>query len=536
MIVKAIRAILRNRIRIALLAVIVAAAGSGGLLWYRFWRPPPPLEVALWYWHSPFTVTASDAEQLKIIGVRRLFVRAGTFHIDGAGVRLTQPQTWASRADGVDIHLVFNFDASVLRAFPAVPVESLAIAVLREFQRVRADAERSGLRVAGVQLDLDCPTSRLSKYADLLHRIHAGLTPRTTVLSITALPTWYRSGNLARVLAEIDFAAPQYYEANVGASRSEYATVSQLRNTEDGLASAGWRGAPFFAGIPAYGHALVYSGSGRLVGAFHDMGLTEAIRSRKFRLERAFGADEHGQPATKSNYSGEDVYELRAMVSADGARDQPTGYHVVYEIPTPTLIARQVAVLRARRPSSCLGMILFRYPEPAESSTVPLSAISALLQGRPATPQLQVRMKCNLAPWESIDSAAQSPLSPVDVTVSVTNVGSSSAFVGADAVSVTLTLNRAAIEDISSAGSDSIETLFQQDNASASDPPIRASMSRANIIRIGRISLAAGETQVLGTLRLRAEAGANVGGNWTARCPGGFDSVSGVIAPVALLR
>jgi len=268
--------------------------------------------------------------------------------------------------------------------------------------RSREEAENAGLRVAGVQLDLDCPTSRLPKYADLLHRLRLALPPSSTALSITALPTWYHGTGLDAILHEIDFAAPPYYEANVGRTREDYATVSQPAKTESGLAAAGWRGEPFFAGIPAYGHALVYNSAGRLVGTYHDMGVCLAVRHPAFRLERAFGADGHGREATPATYIGEDVYDLRALVDASDGDGK--GFHVINDVPTPASVALHLALLRSKRPPNCRGMILFRYPESGEAETLPLRTVAALLRGESRRPELRVQFRYKAAPWEMMES------------------------------------------------------------------------------------------------------------------------------------
>jgi hypothetical protein len=525
---------MRWRRRLIIAAIVLAVISGAGWIWRRFLLPPPPLEISFWYWHQPFQIPQNELDQLKGMGVRRIFVRAGTFHKDAKGLRLTLLQRWASRAEGLALHLVFNFDASVLHDFAETSNETLASAVLPEILAARASAERAGMHVAGIQLDLDCPTSRLPKYADLLHRIRAGMPSSALTLSITALPTWYGSGNLEPVLREIDFAAPQYYEAHVGETLGEYTTVSQPSRTERGLAAAGWRGSPFFAGVPVYGHALVYNGSGKLVGAFHDLGLCEALRNPSFRLARSFGANEEGKPSTPGTYIGEDVYDLEALV--DASDGQGKGYHILYDVPTAESLARHMALLRRKRPGNCLGAILFRYPQPGETSTLPLCAVAAVLRGEAVRPALQVALKPKAAPWEMLDTGTTPDRKPVDVSVTVTNKGNTGAFLAPDAVTVTLALENAAVEDLSLRAADGVET-FQNPRGEASiEPPaLRASPGRSNVLRFRRIFLAAGETQTLATVRLRAGRGARIGGVWSARCPGGFETVKGSVGAVEVM-
>lgn len=528
-----VRKLIGARGRLVAVAAVLLAIAVAGWVWRRFFLPPPPMEVSFWYWHQPFKIPPDELAQLQAMGVRRIFVRAGTFHKDAKGLRLTLPQRWAGSAGRLSLHLVFNFDASVLHDFAELSNEALTSAVLREIAAARAAAERAGLRVAGVQLDLDSPTSHLPKYADLLHRIRAGMPHPALALSITALPTWYQSPNLEPVLHEIDFAAPQYYESHLGPSLGEYATVSQPAKAERGISAAGWRGAPFFAGVPAYGHALVYNRAGRLAGAFHDLSLCEALRNPAFRLDRRYGADGEGHPATPASYIGEDVYDLKALVDAgDG---QGKGFHILYDVPTPVSVARHLALLRRKRPGNCLGMILFRYPQPGEVSTLPLCAAAAVLRGEQPRPDLHVVLRPKPAPLEMLDSGVTPDHRPIDVAVTVSNTGSAGTFIGPDAVTITLVLENAAIEEIAVRGADRVDTFSQpNDTASTGPPALRASAGRANLIRFRRIFLAAGETQTLATLRLRAGKDAGIKGRWSAQCLGNFDSVKGDVKNVSL--
>ena len=40
--------------------------------------PTAPLEISLWYWNAPFHLSAPEADTLKALKVRTLFVHAGT--------------------------------------------------------------------------------------------------------------------------------------------------------------------------------------------------------------------------------------------------------------------------------------------------------------------------------------------------------------------------------------------------------------------------------------------------------------------------
>jgi hypothetical protein len=72
------------------------AALAAGLLAARVAhrRLQPTLEVSFWYWHSPFHMTKPERAQLDAMGVKSLFVRAGTF------MRGASPFVWLFRRCG----------------------------------------------------------------------------------------------------------------------------------------------------------------------------------------------------------------------------------------------------------------------------------------------------------------------------------------------------------------------------------------------------------------------------------------------------
>lgn len=521
-------------------AILVCIASAAGLVWERVRpRPLPPLEMGIWYWHTPFRLSGDEVRRLHSLGVRKLFVRTGTFRMDGPAVRLSLPQIWESRADGLDIHLVCNFARDVIRAFERLPNAPLAAAIHRAGELEVRRAVSSGLEVRGLQLDLDCPTRLLPKYADLLRRIR-GSAPASRahrlLLSITALPTWFTSREIERVLAAVDFAAPQYYEADVPHSLTRFATISRLSMMERGLTAAGRTGRPFYAGIPAYGHALVYDGGGRLVGTFRDAGIRDVERDGRFRLLRSFPMDQRGNRATRSTYVGEDLFDFAAPLSDRVSQPEsgpPTSfgpYHLVFDLPSPTMLARHLAAVRRLRPRNCRGIIFFRYPEAGESQTLPLSAIEAALHGWPAHPALRIVVNASSLPWELIETGRRAGRPPLEATVAVENQGTASTFFAPDGVVVTLRFDRPGLGEIEPMHGSRVETLLAD-----SGRVLLCSPRRANVLRIRVGQILAGERIRVARIRLPADGPSLVQGDWTAMDAGGFGAVQGMISPSPLL-
>jgi hypothetical protein len=343
------------------------------------------------------------------MGVRELFVRTGTFKRDGDGARLTLPQEWRSNANGLPVHLVFNFGYDLVRGFKSISTDRLSQYVVGAIRAESKRAELAGINVAGIQLDFDVPTGHLARYADFLRQVrrqipvsdtlHKSSSPRA--FSITALTTWLRSPAYRNVCEAVDFTTPQFYEAEVPATLDRLAPISNLTRFDRGLEDADRLGFPFYAGVPAYGHALVFDPRGKLLGLFHDMAARQAARSGIFRFDKSWGSDARGTPATSASYSGEDMVQFSTQETTG---DRGIGARLIYDLPTPDLVARHLTLLRSHRLSNCRGVILFRYPERYESQTLPLTSLAAALQGRPAAPKLDLKIETASVPWDLIET------------------------------------------------------------------------------------------------------------------------------------
>jgi hypothetical protein len=550
-----------SRARLASGVGLLLCVLVGAFMLWRWWhRPMPPLQIGVWYWHHPFALPEGEARQLRAAGVTQLYVRAGTFIRDQDRVRVTLRQSWTTGAPGLETHLVYNFDYSVVRSYSQLDAERTAQAVVAEVRQGVARARHAGLRPAGVQFDFDCATRSLPRYARLLKRLRRDIVGLNGVrlLSVTALPTWYTSPDVRKVADAVDFMVPQYYEPRIGPTLERYATISCLPMVRQGMGAAAALGHPFYVGLPAYGHALMYDDRGGLVGLYRDMNVREAAEHRSFRLARAYAADLDGKPATSRNAIGEDLLDFVATRPADSGRG--LGYHLLYDLPTPELLAQHLALVRAERPRECRGVILFCYPEPETTLALPLPTLCATLRGQPTEPRLTVHLTVRKAPWELIETDRKAAHPPVNLAVTVTNTGTANTFLAADAVTLTLHFDRPGLDEVDPRDFDGYDSEYVgmrengpeeeakpiQNPAEGTVPSpanqetgrlvggMRCSLPRADTLEVRKFQLLVGETARLGPIRVPADGATRVWGTWSIRRQGGFATVTGDIPPTAL--
>lgn len=479
-----------------------------------------PLALRLWYWHSPFHLAPGEVQALGAMGVTGLFVRAGTLSAVHDGVQMILPQRWHSSRGAPPVDLVFVLDSGVIRHFSGMSNARMVRGITDAYARQLAEATAAGMVIGGVQLDFDCATRLLPKYADLLRQLRRAL-PAGTVLSITALPTWFGSPDLRDLVRQVDFYCPQFYETQIGRTLAEAQPVADVRALARGLAAASRLNTPFFAGIPTYGHAFIFDDGGRLLGTYRGMAVSEAMRHPAFRQVCAWPAGDAARQATGiDQWIGEEFVDLLAV--HPGRAGKGSGYHLLYSLPASPMLARAMALIHRHRPRNCLGAAIFRWPEPGEIMALPVPTLAAVLGGRKPMPRVTVSLQVAPSPWERVE-AGESELS-CRVTIALTNAGDARAGLSSDAVTVTLVADQPGIEAIPG-DFDAVELR------APSGQPAGPGSATTVVARCSHLNV--GETITLGPLRISGRA-TTLYGEWRVKGPGGFTTFAGELQPVRL--
>jgi hypothetical protein len=384
------------------------------------------MQVGIWYWHTPFQVSKDELGWLKKIGVSTLYVRAATFTTDGVRVKPKMPQRWQSNAEGMPVVLVYNFDAGLRSHFEALPNKGMAD------------------EVVGVQMDVDCPTRLLPKYADLLRLTRVGLVANGALahgesFSATALQTWLTSNDYGKLAEACDFVVPQFYEGRVGRKVGDVQPIADTQNIAPGMRRADAVGKPFFVGVATYGHSLIYDERGKLVGMYHGMPPEEALRHPSLRFDRTTPLTEKGQGI------GENVLVLHAVHPDQNGRGM--GYRIAYVLPTSKMLARELESVHANPSSNCRGVIIYRYPELGDEFSLPLPTVAQVFAGKPTNLEIKPELTRRAAPWSLIGDRPAAKKTPFDYSVSLRSIGTSSSLASPDAVTVLVYFNGEGLDE-----------------------------------------------------------------------------------------
>ena len=496
---------------ITAVTVVVLTLWLCSSLWRRSHRHLTPLQVSLWYWQIPCKIDQNESRVLRDLGIKQLFVIAGTLEYAHDKIEVTLPQQWEVAPGAPRVNLVFHVDRSVLKRLETLDPVQVSAQIRQIIASESEAARKAGVQLCGAQIDMDCPTRLLPKYAQILIRLRDAAGPKTLV-SATALPTWYSSSEIKVLARAVDFLVPQYYESNLPQKPEDGTAISDVPRLASRVKRAGSIGYPFWAGLPAYGHALLYDDGRRLRGLYHELPVSDALIHPAFQLEKAgrLMADGSIVEAGTSGFP-EGTLENGLMFRAirPDRSGKGLGWRLLYTMPTAELLRKQLDIVRTNRPDNCEGVVIFRYPQPGEVLSLPLAAVASAVRNQPSLLRMNAKLSVKPAVWMAAE--AREPLAslPQDVQVKVTNEGDSNPFPLKDSLEVIIDCEQPGVIDLEPGSFDTAETYFV---AGGDTAPVRCAPPRANRIRLIRYGIYPGQTLKTGTIRV---SGPGVHARWS---------------------
>jgi hypothetical protein len=223
----------------ALVVSLATSLGLCGCAVSSSGQPPPSKwTTGFWIWGGTSTREVRTGPPLDV-----LFVQVGT--IQGQGVYGELPE---NIPEAKEYWMVFRYDR---QAVPDLAVAKMFAAGVSRLWRV---AQERKLKVAGVQLDIDSPTSQLAAYATILREVRKGL-PKDCELSVTALLDWFRSGtDVGQVIRIVDEFVPQFYDTAEDNGRNQAVIASRIDAARWGTVFNSF-GKRFRLGISSFGRA-----------------------------------------------------------------------------------------------------------------------------------------------------------------------------------------------------------------------------------------------------------------------------------------
>jgi hypothetical protein len=444
--------------------------------------------VAFWAWRTEAPTAQEVSRVARETGARTLFLHAGQIHDeDGTLKRVRAVEGYFPR--GIELHLVYNSTPKVLAEFERLDAVRLAGAIVEAFERDRAVALVNGASVAGLQLDIDAPTRLLAHYARVVRAVRARL-PASTRLSVTGLPTWMESVALRELLAAVDFWIPQCYGATIPRKLEQAIAISSQQSVARAVARARAFGKPFYAGLSAYGYALLYDASGALVALRGDMDPALIAQHASLQLvsRSSFESAEQSEAATEEATDGATaasewryVYRARGDALVDGLIIR-AGDSLVLDIPSGASLRESARAVRLLAGEQLLGLCIFRLPGEGDPSTLSLAEVAAALAD--AAPASRVEVQAELS--SDGQARAKTAATKKSVRLTATNSGNMSALFGADALTMEVRVPAGSVRAVRPGDFNTVEALCERTEKGASDEGDRlqpCAERRASVIR-----------------------------------------------------
>lgn len=329
------------------------------------------LPVAFWSWQNETPADSDIQKAINQAGAQSLFLRAGQIDYEsGRPKRIRAVRGEMPR--GIELHLVYNTTRGLLFRFEHIAPDELASVISEAFAEDCERAERDGAQIVGLQLDIDSPTRLLKHYARVLSALRQRL-PQQMKLSVTGLTTWMDSRALKEMLSETDFWVPQFYGAQIPEKLDQWIPISSAELVARDVRRMRKLGHPFYAGLAAYGYAILYNSDGSLISLRGDIDPARVAQDTNLYLANS-------RPLS---LPGEWCYIYRAqrdtVISGLTMRE---GDLLMLDLPSMHSLRATVRAVRKEADDSLIGLCIFRLPAVDDPTNLTIREVADALANR----------------------------------------------------------------------------------------------------------------------------------------------------------
>ena len=332
----------RTRVFFGLACLSIAIAGllvlAVVLLQRRLYEAPRPMANAYYVWQMQWTDSVREAVAVAAPEADRLMVLLGEVNVAGDVLTFAsaKPDWGALAQERAQTALVLRANVSLgaLLAPPQAGLDKAGDYLHEILDGALTTAQEAGVQVAGVQLDYDCPTSKLNDYRRLLDALDERLGD--TDLSVTVLPTWLKQWDFPRLVDGLAYYVLQVHSLETPTTVDQPIVLCDTARIPGYLRRAAWVGVPFYLALPTYGYRVAFDAEGQ------------------FRALSAEGPLPAWDPS----------YQIRLVMAE------------------PEEIAQVVQSVMAAPPRGCRGFAWFRLPHSQDELNWPWPTLQAVREGR----------------------------------------------------------------------------------------------------------------------------------------------------------
>ncbi len=241
-------------------------------------KSPLPAQAFVWQrgWKPEVSAAVRSAAPLAALHILAAEVH---FKADKPEITNVEPDWRALQDFRGQIGAVLRIHASAAKTHwneaALQAVHDLAVSTLARYAA-------GGIALAELQLDYDCPESRLTDYTRMVHDLKAAM-PATTV-RITALPAWLNQSAVGALLAESPGYVLQVHSLHLP-QHGGPVTLIDLDETRQAVSRAVKFGVPFRVALPTYSCVLEFDEKGAVKEVYgEDLPAGMSLSERRYAV------------------------------------------------------------------------------------------------------------------------------------------------------------------------------------------------------------------------------------------------------------
>jgi len=158
--------------------------------------------------------------------------------------------------------VAFRISTQASKFLATSAIESLANSVGDSISKTIKSAPKN--EIVGIQIDYDCPTSKLVDYVKLIKLLKRRF--QHFQISFTALPSWLDSKDFPALAATSDYYVLQVHSFKTPATLEEALRPFSGEAVSSWIKKASLIGHPFYVSLPTYGYEVSFNESGKFLG------------------------------------------------------------------------------------------------------------------------------------------------------------------------------------------------------------------------------------------------------------------------------
>jgi len=221
-----------------------------------------PLRQEAYVWQRSWSPAVREAVR-QASGFSGLVVLAAEVDLRQGAPRVTRvPMDESLKDSGKPVGAALRVTTFPSRFADEPGIVQLLQGLMRD---VAAEARVKRIALSEIQIDYDCPESKLDDYRGLLPGLRRAAAP--VPVTLTALPSWMRQRRaFAKLVAAADGYVLQVHSLAPPASPRGEIPLLKPEEARNWIAEAACFGRPFRVALPTYSYLAAFDPSGKLLG------------------------------------------------------------------------------------------------------------------------------------------------------------------------------------------------------------------------------------------------------------------------------